>query len=176
MTTIQTEIRQSRPFASLEDEGVVTLLRTADTVRRTLSNVVAPRGLTLQQYNVLRILRGAGDAGLPTLEVAGRMIEATPGITRLLERLERKRLVHRRRSPRDHRRVLCFASEHALEVLRELDGPISEAGQRLLGPLGEASTRELIRLLNHARGARSPPRAPRTSRQPQTKTNKETSR
>jgi len=157
MRSIRDEIRQSRPFASLEEEGVVTLLRTADTMRRELYDVVAPRGITLQQYNVLRILRGAGNDGLPTLEVAARMIEATPGITRLLERLERKGLVQRRRCPEDHRKVLCFASEKALDVLRELDRPMSEAGRRLLAPLGEASTRELIRHLNHARGGQRPP-------------------
>ena len=156
MTSVGNDIRQSRPFASPEDEGVVTLLRTADTVRRALSEVVAPHGLTLQQYNVLRILRGAGAEGLPTLDVAARMIETTPGITRLLERLERKRLVHRRRCPHDQRRVLCFASEEALDTLRDLDAPMSAAGRRVLGPLGMPQTRELIRLLNDARSAAAP--------------------
>ena len=60
MRSVREEIRQTRPFSSVADEGVVTLLRTADTVRRALSEVVAPHGITLQQYNVLRILRGAG--------------------------------------------------------------------------------------------------------------------
>jgi hypothetical protein len=60
-------------------------------VTRRLAGVVEPHGVTLQQYNVLRILRGAGEGGLPTLEIAQRMIEHAPGITRLLDRLERKR-------------------------------------------------------------------------------------
>ena len=161
MPSVQDEIQQSRPFPSLADEGVVTLLRTADTVRRALSKVVAPRGITLQQYNVLRILRGAGDDGLPTLDVAARMIETTPGITRLLERLERKGLAARRRCPNDHRRVLCFATEAALDALRDLDRPVSDAGRRVLGPLGAAGTKELVRLLNEARGAVAPPPIPR---------------
>lgn len=160
MPSVKEEIQQSRPFASLADEGVVTLLRTADTVRRALSEVVAPHGVTLQQYNVLRILRGAGDDGLPTLDVAARMIETTPGITRLLERLERKGLVARRRCPHDQRRVLCFASEAALDTLRALDGPMSDAGRRALGPLGAVRTTELIRLLDDARSAAAPPTVP----------------
>jgi len=153
MRSVKDEIQQTRPFASAADEGIVTLLRTADTVRRALAEVVAPRGITLQQYNVLRILRGAGPDVLPTLDVANRMIETTPGITRLLGRLENKRLVRRRRCPEDHRRVLCFASKEALRTLRDLDRPLSEAGQHILGPLGATRTRELIRLLDQARGA-----------------------
>jgi DNA-binding MarR family transcriptional regulator len=153
MRSVKDEIQQNRPFASPADEGIVTLLRTADAVRRALSAVVAPHGITLQQYNVLRILRGAGPGGLPTLDVSDRMIETTPGITRLLERLERKRLVRRRRCPEDQRRVLCFATPEALRALRALDGPVSAAADRILAPLGARRTRELSRLLDDARGA-----------------------
>lgn len=174
MPSVQDEIQQSRPFASVAEEGVVTLLRTADTVRRALSEVVAPHGITLQQYNVLRILRGAGEDGLPTLDVAARMIETTPGITRLLERLERKSLVTRRRCPNDQRRVLCFASEAALDTLRDLDGPLSDAGRQLLGPLGAARTTELIQLLNDARAAAAPPAIPHKPEE--SRTDKETCR
>jgi DNA-binding MarR family transcriptional regulator len=155
MRSVKDEIQQSRPFPTAADEAIVTLLRTADTVQRALSEVVAPHGITLQQYNVLRILRGAGPDGLPTLDVAARMIETTPGITRLLGRLEQKRLVRRQRSPEDHRRVLCFATERALALLGELDRPLSEAGQRILTPLGTRQTRELTRLLDAARGGAS---------------------
>lgn len=155
MRSVKDEIQQSRPFATAADEAIVTLLRTADTVQRTLAEVVAPHGITLQQYNVLRILRGAGPDGLPTLDVAARMIETTPGITRLLGRLEKKELVRRRRCPEDHRRVLCFASKAALALLRELDRPLSEAGQRILAPLGARRTRELTRLLDAARSGAS---------------------
>jgi DNA-binding MarR family transcriptional regulator len=83
------------------------VLLPCDRLRRSLAEVVQPRGITLQQYNVLRILRGAGLGGLPTLEIGARMIEEAPGITRLLDRLERKALAERRRCPRDGRRVLC---------------------------------------------------------------------
>src|SRR5436853_5453131 len=83
--SIRSEIKQRRPFPSPHQEAVVALMRTADRARRLVGDVVEPLGITPQQYNVLRILRGAGDAGLPTLEIAQRMIEQTPGITRLLD-------------------------------------------------------------------------------------------
>lgn len=155
MRSVRDEIGQRKPFPSVEDEGVVTLLRTADTVKRSLSRVVAPYGITLQQYNVLRILRGAGSDGLATLDVADRMIETTPGITRLLERLEAKKLVRRERCPQDHRRVLCFLTASARRVLDALDGPVAREDVRLLRPLGASRTRALIRLLDATRHAAS---------------------
>ncbi len=78
-------------------------MRTADLARRRITTVIEPHGLTPQQFNVLRILRGAGPDGLPTLEVANRMIEQAPGITRLLDRLEAKELIKRHRCPKDRR-------------------------------------------------------------------------
>jgi DNA-binding MarR family transcriptional regulator len=161
MRSVKDEIRQTRPFASPAGEAVVTLLRTADVLRRRLSEVVEPHGITVQQYNVLRILRGAGSEGLATLDVAARMIETTPGITRLLERLEKKRLVRRRRSPEDRRRVLCFATPAASRLLATVDGPMLDAGNTFLGPLGANHTRELIVLLNAARhSATTAPESP----------------
>ena len=151
MLTVKDEIRQRKPFASAADEAVVTLLRTTDVVRRHLQQVVASQGITLQQYNVLRILRGAGPDGLPTLDVADRMIETTPGITRLLERLEKKGLVRRRRCPEDQRRVLCLITPKARRHLAALDEPMSEASGHLMGPLGRHRTRQLIELLDAAR-------------------------
>ena len=83
------------------------LLKTGDVVRRFLATVAEPHGITLQQYNVLRILRGAGREGLPTLEIAERLIEQAPGVTRLLDRLETKGLVKRERCPMDRRQITC---------------------------------------------------------------------
>jgi DNA-binding MarR family transcriptional regulator len=151
MGSIREEIKQTRPFASAADEAVVTLLGTADRVHAALSSVVEAHGITLQQYNVLRILRGAGEAGLPTLEIAGRMIERSPGITRLLDRLEAKRLVRRVRCPGDRRQVLGYATEAARRLLAGLDDPVAAAGRRLLAPLDPSRTAELIRLLDAVR-------------------------
>jgi MarR family transcriptional regulator, organic hydroperoxide resistance regulator len=158
--TIREEIRQTKPFASAADEAVVTLLGTADRVRTALSRVVEAHGITLQQYNVLRILRGAGDEGLPTLDIAARMIEHSPGITRLLDRLEARKLVRRVRCPEDRRQVLCHATEAARRLLAGLDAPVADAGRRALAPLDPSRTAELVRLLDAVRASAAVPAAP----------------
>jgi len=144
---------------------VVSLLLTADRLRRELARVVEPRGLTLQQYNVLRILRGAGPRGLPTLDIAERMIEQTPGITRLLDRLEKKALIQRERCPNDRRQVLVAITASGRRLLSTLDGPMSKADDALLERLGSRRAVTLIRLLEtlrspaaarHARAAPDP--------------------
>ena len=131
----------------------MTLVATADRVRDTLSQVVDRRGITLQQYNVLRILRGAGAAGLPTLDIASRMIDKSPGITRLLDRLEARGLVRRLRCPKDRRQVLCRATAEATRLLTDLDAPMAEGARKLLAPLGGARTLALIGLLDEIRSA-----------------------
>jgi len=150
-SVLQREIRQTRPFASAAEEATVGLLLTCDRLRRSLAEVVQPRGITLQQYNVLRILRGAGLEGLPTLEIGARMIEEAPGITRLLDRLERKALAERRRCPRDGRRVLCRITRSGLKLLEELGGPMTRASDAFFSPLAGLQTRRLIRLLDDVR-------------------------
>jgi DNA-binding MarR family transcriptional regulator len=150
-SAVQREIRQRRPFPSRAQEGVVALLRTVDLVRRSLARVVGAHGITLQQYNVLRILRGAGTEGLPTLDIAERMVEQAPGVTRLLDRLEAKDLVRRKRCPQDRRQVLCFATPAALRLLRELDAPMDRADRAALGMLDTAELHALIGLLDRVR-------------------------
>lgn len=177
MGTIRDEILQKKPFASAADEAVVTLLGTADRVRTALSRVVEDHGITLQQYNVLRILRGAGDEGLPTLDIASRMIEHSPGITRLLDRLEARKLVRRVRCPEDRRQVLCHATQTARRLLAGLDAPVADAGRRALAPLDRSRTAELVRLLDTVRASAVSSPTPHTSptRGPR-KINKETQR
>ena len=153
MTSVRQEIKQSRPFASSADEAVVALLRRADQLRGTLTLVVEPAGITLQQYNVLRILRGAGEGGLPTLEIAARMIEHSPGITRLLDRLETKGLVARHHCRDDRRRVLCRNTERALRLLASVDSPLSQATAHALGALDARDQAGLVRLLDAIRPA-----------------------
>src|SRR5215468_993641 len=117
--TLREEIRQSKPFESSAQEAILALYRTTDQLQRRFSKLVEPHGISLQQYNVLRILRGAGKQGTPTLEIADRMIEQTPGITRLLDKLERKKLVRRERCPEDRRQVLCWITKQGLDLLAE---------------------------------------------------------
>lgn len=152
-SALQREIRQRKPFRSSTQEATVGLLRTTDQVRRTLAGVVEPRGITLQQYNVLRILRGARPRGLPTLEIAARMVEHAPGITRLLDRLEAKTLVRRRRHPGDRRQVLCRISPAGLRLLAGLDAVVQRADESTLGVLSRRDLRRLIALLDRIRAA-----------------------
>ena len=132
---------------------MIGLMRTADLVRHALGGIVEPYGITPQQYNVLRILRGAGENGLPTLEIAERMIEETPGITRLIDRLETKRLVTRERCKKDRRRVWCRITPEGLALLDKLDGPIRGADSLVLGSLSSKELTQLVSLLDRARGS-----------------------
>lgn len=148
---LRDEIRQRKPFASPAQEAILGLQRTSDVVRRRLAQLMDGHGISLQQYNVLRILRGVGAEGIPTLDIADRMIERTPGITRLLDRLEAKQLVRRRRCPEDRRQVLCWITDPGLKLLAELDQPLSEAGLQLVAPLKASEIRSLIDLLGRIR-------------------------
>lgn len=151
MSRVQREIKQTRPFGSPSQEAVVGLLRTTDRVRRVIAARLATSGITLQQYNVLRILRGAGPDGLPTLEIADRMLEQAPGITRLLDRLEAKRLVYRERCPTDRRQVTCRITPVGDDLLDRLAPIIDEADELLGAALGSEGLRQLIRLLDRVR-------------------------
>jgi len=148
---LQAEIQQSKPFRSLGQELVVGLLRTSDLVRRAVDRTLAPFDITPQQYNVLRILRGAGESGLPTLEISDRMLEQAPGITRLLDRLEAKGWVRRERCPHDRRQVLCWLTAPGLALVERLDDPIDAADRDTVAMLSAADQERLLRLLEAIR-------------------------
>ncbi|MEK6375438.1 MAG: MarR family transcriptional regulator [Acidobacteriota bacterium] len=149
--SIRTEIKQQRPFPSPHQEALVALIRTADLLRRVVGGVVEPHRITAQQYNVLRILRGAGAEGLPTLEIAERMIEQTPGITRLIDRLESKNLVSRERSSTDRRCVFCRITPAGLDLLARLDAPVEDASGLSLASLTKRELAQLVEMLDRAR-------------------------
>src|SRR5690606_6318562 len=121
---LQAEIQQTKPFPSVYEEVILSILRTADLIRTAISDVLAPAGITMQQYNVLRILRGAGDAGLPTLAIGDRMIEYSPGITRLLDRMEAKGWILRELCKIDRRVVHARNSPEGLQLLTSIDGQL----------------------------------------------------
>lgn len=150
-TSILEDIKQSRPFRSKSHEAYVTLLRTADDSKRFVSQVLETEGVTLQQYNVLRILRGAGSDGLPTLSVAERMIERTPGVTRLIDRMERKGWVCRERCTEDRRRVWCKITDEGLDLLARLDEPIDAVDDILAGALDDDELEKLLEYMNRVR-------------------------
>ncbi len=153
MSPIQHELKQTRPFASRGEEAGVALMRTADLIRRCSTTILEPHGITEQQYNILRILRGAGEQGLPVLEIAERMIEETPGITRLLDRMEAKKLVTRERCKIDRRRVWCRLTTAGLALVNSLDRPMLEGIDAIMSGLRKRELVELLGLLDRARDA-----------------------
>jgi MarR family transcriptional regulator, organic hydroperoxide resistance regulator len=157
---LQAEIAQRRPFHSIKAEVTVGILRTAALIERHFAQVVARTGVTVQQYNVLRILRGAGVEGLPTLVIRDRMIHAAPGITRLLDKLEKAGLARRERASPDRRQVFCYITPKGLEVLAQLDEEMRRADDVAVGTLDEAQQRQLIKLLEGVRAVHRAGNAP----------------
>jgi len=157
-----------RPRRSLEADAYLDLQRTADVLTRAVSECLGPDDLSPAQYNVLRILRGAGPGGLACGEIAERMLTRDPDVTRLLDRLEERRLVARTRERRDRRVVRTRVTASGLRLLARLDEPITRMHAAQLGHIGPAKLRALIRLLALARsksGVRSPKSRRSESRQ-----------
>jgi DNA-binding MarR family transcriptional regulator len=156
---LQEEIAQRRPFHSTGAEVVVGVLRTAAVIERYFNQVLIPHGVTIQQYNVLRILRGAGSEGLPTLTIRDRMVHEAPGITRLIDKLEQAGLVRRERAVPDRRQVFCFITPKGLELLASLDAPVYAADDAAVEMLSPEQQRQLVELLDAVRaGHRTPTR------------------
>ncbi len=138
-------------YRTRRQAAALGVLETAELLRRHFARVIEPHGLTLQQYNVLRILRGALPGPLPTMEIGDRMIERTPGITRLLDRLDAKGLVRRERCEEDRRQVLVSIGDAGLALLGELDGPVGDADEEALAMLEDGEVDRLRRLLDRVR-------------------------
>lgn len=148
---LQRALRQRKPFPSLEAEAFLNLQRTADALMRALADLLKQWDLSPTQYNVLRILRGAGDQGLSCGEIAVRMVTRDPDITRLLDRLQRRRLIHRARARTDRRVVRARLAPDGLHIVNSLDGPTEACLVRLLGHLTRQQLHALIELLEAAR-------------------------
>lgn len=158
------EIHQVRPFRSRGQEATISLLRTASVVKRALERVVEPAGLSLAAYNALRIIRGAGSAGIATLVVRDRMIEEGCTITRLVDRLEETGLIRRERAEPDRRQVLCFVTAKGRQLLESLDPKVDAADAAVVEGLSGAQQEQLIRLLDLVRQANAKQGAPRAPR------------
>ncbi len=148
---LEDEIHMTRPFRSLEEEVFLNLQRTADILLYGLSQDLKGADLSPAQYNVLRILRGAGNAGLACSDISARMVTAVPDVTRLLDRLESRGLIRRTRDDRDRRKVISFISDAGKELLATLDTHLDAFHARVLGPLGPDRLRRLNALLSEAR-------------------------
>ena len=141
---------QRRRAACPEEAAFLDLLRTTDILSRGLAQVLKTEDFSSTQYNVLRILRGSPQ-GLACGEIAGRMITRDPDITRLLDRLQKRGLISRRREARDRRTVMARITPDGLKALARLDQPVRAAHRRQLGHLGRQRLRELAHLLQLAR-------------------------
>ncbi len=148
---LQSELKQTRPFQSIYQEATLSVMKTADLLRRQLTRQLEPHEITPQQYNVLRILRGAGKAGLPTLSIGERLIEETPGMTRLLDRLEFKGLVRRVRCEQDRRQVLCYITGGGEALLATLDPLLAANEKEMAGALTGVEAEALVVLLEKMR-------------------------
>jgi DNA-binding MarR family transcriptional regulator len=163
MTRVQQEIKQSRPFKSSAQEATIALLRTASVVGRAVARTIEPWGLSLAQYNALRIIRGAGTAGIPTLAIRERMIEEGTTITRLLDKLEYAGFIRRERSEPDRRQVICFATPEGRRLLDRIDPQVDAADEAAVSALSERQLEQFIALLDTVRDANAERGAPRSA-------------
>jgi DNA-binding MarR family transcriptional regulator len=151
--SLQAEMRQGRPFKSLNQEATVALLRTASVVTRAFARLVEPSGLSWAQYNALRIIRGAGRSGIPTLAIRERMIDEGTTITRLLDKLEQAGLISRERSEPDRRQVICYATDEGRRLLDQLDPKVDRLDEEAVGFLPRSRLQEFVRTLQEIRRA-----------------------
>jgi len=162
LRSVQTDMKQARPFRSAAQEATIALLRTASVVGRTFTRVLEPHGLSFAQYNALRIIRGAGSGGIPTLAIRERMIEEGTTITRLLDKLESAGLIRRERSDSDRRQVFCYATAQGKRLLDRIDPLIDAGDEEAMATLEEREVARLIELLDMVRAANAERGAPRT--------------
>lgn len=148
-----TELRQTKPFHSLAQEAQLSVIRTGAVLMEGIEQLLKPYGISATQYNVLRILRGAGQDGLCRNEIRDRLVNRMPDVSRLLDRMEAAGLVARERDTADRRLVSTRLTETGRQLVDDLDGPMDAEDDRQLGHMDEADLRELLRLLALARRA-----------------------
>lgn len=150
-TSIRQSIQQLRPFASEEEESFLTLARAWDVVAERAQEPIAAASLSVPQYNVLRILRGAEPEGLQTYQVAERMVTRAPNITRLVDKLEANSLLTRTRSKEDRRVVRLRITAPGMQLVESLDAPVNASVKDAMRGLGATELAELSRLLDRLR-------------------------
>ena len=150
MAKIYEEIKQTKPFRVHGQEAYITILRTGDVLQHAVERGMSRFAISHEQYNVLRILRGAGPSGLPTLEIANRMVSRSPNITRLLDKLIAKKLTRRIRSRQDRRVVVISITPQGVELLACLDRVVDEVFEKF-PPTTKAEMQTLLELLDRIR-------------------------
>ena len=144
---LQAELKQTRPFKSLEEEALLSIERTAAVLEHAFEGALKPHRLTATQYNVLRILRGSEPHGLCRSEIGQRLVRQVPDVTRLLDRLEEAKLIMRQRGGEDRRYVVTRITKSGLHLLDQVQHRIEEIHREQLGHLDEGQLRRLISLL-----------------------------
>ena len=153
VSKLQEEIKQTRPFVTLEAEAALNIRRTSDRLQNYTQRIFKPHGITPTQYNVLRILRGAGDPGLRCSEIGERLVSSDPDITRLLDRLQKQKLIRRKREPKDRRVIYATITAEGLRLLKEMDPIVTDSVKDFLGHMSHEKLTTLIALLEEARSS-----------------------
>lgn len=148
---LQQEIHQTKAIRSREEEATLNIVRTADVLMLAVTDVLKPYLLSATQYNVLRILRGAGKDPASCKDIGSRLVARDPDITRLMDRLEERALVTRDRAREDRRVVTHRLTRAGLELVNKLDGPVEALHRKLMGHMKAAKLRKLIGLLEEVR-------------------------
>ncbi len=145
------EIRQTKPFASVEEEAFLNLGRTFQVLQEKVAGLLKEYQLTPAQYNILRILRGAAPQGLTCSQASDRMLTPDPDMTRLLDRMEARQLIERERSREDRRVVVTRITKTGLELASQIDRPLEDLLHRMLGGAGKGRLKDLIEILEMLR-------------------------
>ncbi len=153
MSKLAQEIRQTKPFASPAEEAILNVARTHEFLNQRLSEFLKQFQLTPTQYNMLRILRGAGADGVTCSQACERMITPDPDITRLLDRMEHQGWLQRERSTQDRRVVISRITERGLELANRIDAPLAQHLDQLLGHIDRGTFLDLIEILESLRGS-----------------------
>ncbi len=151
VSKLQEEIKQTRPFANIEEEALLNIRRTSDRLQNYTQHLFKAHGITPTQYNVLRILRGAGDNGLRCSEIGERLVSSDPDITRLLGRLQKQKLIRRKRDPKDRRVIYATITGDGLKLLKETDPLVQDEIKLLLKHMSREKLATLISLLEEVR-------------------------
>jgi len=143
--------KNATPSSPAEERLFLAVLKTADALGQEAEQLTKSIGLTATQYNVLRILRGAGPDGLPCRGIGERMISRDPDMTRLLDRMEKVGLITRARQKDDRRVVKTQITEAGLSLLQKLDQPMRDLHQRQFQHMAAAQLKTLVDLLDALR-------------------------
>lgn len=151
MTKLKDELKTTVEFVSLRHEVFLSLLVTVDRISRRHTEFMSGYGVSPKQYNILRILRGAGANGMPVMEIGRRMIEKSPDVSRIIDRLIDVGLVKRRRQRKDRRVVIVTIAQKGLNLLEKMDDPVSQDVDKMLAGISDKDLKSMVDLLDKTR-------------------------